>query len=76
MAFDKMSLFAFDPELEQQLNDIDEFIREECGNDLSFGLNQSESLLLSESGKAPPQLNFSSWEVTGRSSDFILVRCE
>lgn len=29
-----MSLFTFDPELNQQLNDIDEFIREQCGGDL------------------------------------------
>ena len=70
-----MSLFAFDPELEQQLNDIDELIREECGDDLFFGLNQSEWLLLSQSGKATPQLTFSSWNVTGRSGNFILVGC-
>jgi len=48
-----MSLFTFDPELEQQLNDIDEFIKEEGGEDLSAGLNQSEWFLLSQSGKAP-----------------------
>ena len=47
-----MSLFAFDPELEQQLNDIDEFIREECGNDLFFGFNQSEWLWPPQSGPA------------------------
>jgi len=69
-----MSLFAFDPELEQQLNDIDEFIREECGIDLSAGLNQSEWSLLSQSGKAPPQYTFSSWSFTGRSGNFILIR--
>jgi len=69
-----MSLFAFDPELEQQLNDIDEFIREECGDDLSAGLNQSEWFLLSQSEKAPSQFNFSSWNVTGRSGNFILIR--
>ena len=37
-----MNLFAFDPELEQQLNNIDELTWEACGNDLFFGLNQSE----------------------------------
>ena len=52
----------------------DDFIREECGNDLLWGLNESEWLLFSQSGKAPPQFTFSSWDVTGRSGDFILAR--
>ena len=47
-----MSLFAFDPELEQKLNDIDEFIKAQCG-DLSGGFDQSEWLLPSQAGEAP-----------------------
>ncbi|XP_068694132.1 uncharacterized protein [Montipora foliosa] len=47
-----MSLFAFDPELEQKLNDIDEFIKAQCG-DLSGGFDQSEWLLPSQAGDAP-----------------------
>lgn len=70
-----MSLFTFDPELEQRLNDIDEFIREECEDDLFLGLNQSELLLLSQSGKGPSQFTFNSWNVAGRSGIVILAVC-
>lgn len=55
-----MSLFAFDPELEQKLNDIDDFIRSQCG-DLTAGFDQSEWLLPSQVGEAPVQS--SSWTV-------------
>lgn len=47
-----MSFFAFDPELEQKLNDIDEFIKTQCG-DLTSGFDQSEWLLPSQAGEAP-----------------------
>ncbi|CAH3021667.1 unnamed protein product [Porites evermanni] len=50
-----MSLYAFDPELEQKLNDIDEFIRSQCGDELAEGFDQSEWLLPSNAGEAPPQ---------------------
>lgn len=63
-----MSLFALDPELEQQLNDIDEFIRAQYGDDLSAGFNQSEWLLPSQTGEAPMQTSF--WNVRGTSEFF------
>jgi len=63
-----MSQFAFDPELEQQLNDIDEFIRAQCGDDLSVGFNQSEWLLPSQTGEAPAQTMSSSWNVRADQS--------
>lgn len=66
-----MSLFAFDPELEQQLNDIDEFIRAQCGDDLTAGFNQSEWLLPSQTGEAPVQSSF--WNVKGRSEIFFML---
>lgn len=67
-----MSHFAFDPELEQQLNDIDEFIRAQCGDDLTVGFNQSEWLLPSQTGETPAQS--SSWNIRGRSGNFIHIR--
>lgn len=67
-----MSQFPFDPELEQQLNDIDEFIRAQCGDDLTAGFNQSEWLLPSQAGEAPVQSLSSSWNIRGRSGNFIL----
>ena len=67
-----MSLFAFDPELEQKLNDIDEFIRSQCGDDLTDGFNQSEWLLPSQAGETP--LQQSSWNVKGRSGNFVHIR--
>lgn len=69
-----MSQFAFDPELEQQLNDIDEFIRAQCGDDITVGFNQSEWLLPSQTGEAPVQTMSSSWNVRGRSGNFFLIR--
>ncbi|XP_078376349.1 uncharacterized protein LOC144659724 [Oculina patagonica] len=61
-----MSQFAFDPDLEQQLNDIDEFIRAQCGDDLTVGFNQSEWLLPSQTGEAPAQS--SSWNIRADQS--------
>lgn len=66
-----MSLFALDPELEQQLNDIDEFIRAQYGDDLSAGFNQSEWLLPSQTGEAPMQTSF--WNV--RADHSFLPPC-
>lgn len=63
-----MSQFAFDPELEQQLNDIDEFIRAQCGDDITVGFNQSEWLLPSQTGEAPVQTMSSSWNVRADQS--------
>lgn len=68
-----MSQFAFDPELEQQLNDIDEFIRAQCGDDITVGFNQSEWLLPSQTGEAPVQTMSSSWNVRGRSGISFLL---
>lgn len=68
-----MSQFPFDPELEQQLNDIDDFIRAQCGDDLTAGFNQSEWLLPSQAGEAPVQSLSSSWNIRGRSGNFILI---
>lgn len=72
LALEKMSLFAFDPELEQKLNDIDEFIRSQCGDDLTDGFDQSEWLLPSQAGDAP--LQHSSWNVKGRSGNLVHIR--
>lgn len=69
-----MSFFAFDPELEQQLNDIDEFIREQCGDALSVEFNQSRWLLPLKTEEAPAQSMPSSWIVKGRSGNFIFIR--
>lgn len=71
-----MSQFPFDPELEQQLNDIDEFIRAQCGDDLTAGFNQSEWLLPSQAGEAPVESLSSSWNIRGRSENFILITHE
>lgn len=72
LALIKMSLYAFDPELEQKLNDIDEFIRSQCGDELAEGFDQSEWLLPSNAGEAPPQP--SSCNVKGTSGNFVLIR--
>ena len=69
----KMSLFAFDPELEQKLNDIDEFIRSQCGEELTDGFDQSEWILPSQTaGEVPPPS--SSWNIKGRSESLFIYK--
>ena len=65
-----MGSFAFDPELEQQLNDIDEYIREQCGDDLYFEFDQSRWFLSIKTEEAPDQSMSSSWIVKGRAVIF------
>ena len=72
LAFTKMSFFAFDPELEQKLNDIDEFIKSQCGEELTAGFDQSEWLLPSQAGEAPTQLSY--WNVKGSCQNFVHIR--
>ena len=67
-----MSFFAFDPELEQKLNDIDEFIKSQCGEELMAGFDQSEWLLPSQAGEAPTQLSY--WNVKGSYQNFVHIR--
>lgn len=69
-----MSQFAFVPELELQLSDIDEFIRAQSGDDLTVGFSQSEWLFPSQTGEASVQSMSSSWNVRGRSGNFIHIR--
>ena len=70
-----MSFFAFDPELEQQLNDIDEFIREQCGDNFSVEFNQSRWLLPAKSEEASAQSMSCSWIVEGKSGQCIFIKC-
>ena len=46
-----MSHFAFHPELDQQLNDIDELIREQCGTILLLGSIEASGFCLQKPGK-------------------------
>ena len=67
-----MSLFAFDPEQEQQLNDIDEYIREQCGDDLTVGFNRSDWIMPLQAGEAIV-VHSRFWNIKGRSGNFILL---
>ena len=61
-----MSLSFIDPELDRKLNDIDEFIMEQGGNDVAVEYNNTNRILTAQIREAS----------LGRSTDLFLLATE